>query len=128
MKFAVTVGETTEMVEVSGEAGRYRLTIGSEVWEVDGRLTAQGIRPRKARHGRWAPSSIGEILRDSLYKGEAYYNRTQPAELHQPYGPRGRKAENDPAARGGRERVEIMRVLERDGDDHDDREGGNDPT
>jgi biotin carboxyl carrier protein len=43
VKFAVTVGETTELVEVSGEAGRYRLTIGSEVWEVDGRLTAQGI-------------------------------------------------------------------------------------
>jgi hypothetical protein len=31
VKFAVTVGETTELVEVSGEAGRYRLTIGSEV-------------------------------------------------------------------------------------------------
>jgi biotin carboxyl carrier protein len=30
-------------VEVSGESGRYRLTIGAEVWEVDGRLTAQGI-------------------------------------------------------------------------------------
>ena len=43
MKFAVTVGDTTETVEVSGEAGRYRLTIGSEVWEVDGRLTGQGI-------------------------------------------------------------------------------------
>jgi len=43
VKFAVTVGETTELVEVSGEAGHYRLTIGSEVWEVDGRLTAQGI-------------------------------------------------------------------------------------
>jgi site-specific DNA recombinase len=55
------------------------------------RLTTQGIRPRKARHGRWAPSSIGEIFRDSLYKGEAYYNRTQPAEICQPYGPRSRK-------------------------------------
>jgi biotin carboxyl carrier protein len=43
VKFAVTVGDTTEMVEVTGEAGHYRLTIGSEVWEVDGRLTAQGI-------------------------------------------------------------------------------------
>jgi biotin carboxyl carrier protein len=43
VKFAVTIGDTTEMVEVSGEAGHYRLTIGSEVWEVDGRLTAQGI-------------------------------------------------------------------------------------
>jgi len=43
VKFAVTVGDTTEMVEVSGEAGRYRLTIGSEVWEADGRSTAPGI-------------------------------------------------------------------------------------
>ena len=36
VKFAVTVGDTTEMVEVTGESGCYRLTIGSEVWEVDG--------------------------------------------------------------------------------------------
>jgi len=43
VKFAVTVGDATETVEVSGEAGTYRLTIGSEVWEVDARLTAQGI-------------------------------------------------------------------------------------
>jgi len=43
VKFVVTIGDTTERVEVSGEAGRYRLTIGTEVWEVDGRLTAQGI-------------------------------------------------------------------------------------
>jgi len=43
VKFAVTVGDATEMVEVSGEAGHYRLTMGSEVWEVDARLTAQGI-------------------------------------------------------------------------------------
>jgi biotin carboxyl carrier protein len=43
MKFVVTIGDATETVEVSGEAPRYRVTIGSEVWEVDGRLTAQGI-------------------------------------------------------------------------------------
>jgi acetyl/propionyl-CoA carboxylase alpha subunit len=43
MKFVATIGDTSETVEVSGTAGRYRLTIGSEVWEVDGRLTAQGI-------------------------------------------------------------------------------------
>ena len=43
MKFVVTVGDASETVEVSGEAGRYRLTIGPEVWDVDGRLTAQGI-------------------------------------------------------------------------------------
>jgi pyruvate carboxylase subunit B len=43
VKFAVTVGDATEIVEVTGEVGHYRLTIGSQVWEVDGRLTAQGI-------------------------------------------------------------------------------------
>jgi glutaconyl-CoA/methylmalonyl-CoA decarboxylase subunit gamma len=43
VKFAVTVGDTTETVEVTGEASQYRLMIGAEVWEVDGRLTAQGI-------------------------------------------------------------------------------------
>ena len=43
MKFVVTIGDATETVEVSGEAPRYRVTIGSEGWEVDGRLTAQGI-------------------------------------------------------------------------------------
>jgi len=43
VKFVVTVGDASETVEVSGDAGRYRLTIGPEVWDVDGRLTAQGI-------------------------------------------------------------------------------------
>jgi len=37
------------------------------------RLTAQGIPPRKASPRGWAQSSVIEMLRDSLYKGEAYY-------------------------------------------------------
>src|SRR5436190_23918928 len=43
MKFVATIGDRAERVEVTGAHGRYRLTIGSEVWEVDARLTAQGI-------------------------------------------------------------------------------------
>ena len=39
--------------------------------------------------GQWAQSSVIEILRDSIYKGEAYYNRTQPGDLRRPYGLRG---------------------------------------
>jgi len=54
------------------------------------RLTAQGIRPRKARHGRWAPRSMGALLRDALSKGAAYDHRPHPAEICQPYGPRDR--------------------------------------
>ena len=53
------------------------------------RLTVQGIPPRKSQYGRWAQSSVIEILRDAVYKGEAYYNRTQPGDVRRPYGRRG---------------------------------------
>ncbi len=55
------------------------------------RLTVQGIPPRKSKYGRWAQSSVIEILRDSVYKGEAYYNRTQPGDVRRPYGQHGLK-------------------------------------
>ena len=43
MKYVATLGGKAHVVEVAGGEGRYRLTVGDEVWEVDGRLTAQGI-------------------------------------------------------------------------------------
>jgi biotin carboxyl carrier protein len=43
MKFIATVDGRATPVDVSGEDGRYRLTIGEQVWDVDARLTAQGI-------------------------------------------------------------------------------------
>src|SRR5215470_2264837 len=55
------------------------------------RLTAQGIAPRKASPRGWAQSSVIEMLRDSLYKGEAYYNRTQPGDARRPHGRHGLK-------------------------------------
>jgi len=55
------------------------------------RLTAQGIPPRKASRRGWAQSSVIEMLRDSIYKGEAYYNRTQPGDVRRPHGLRGLK-------------------------------------
>ena len=72
-------------------------------YAIQRRLTAQGIRPRKAKHGRWAQSSLIEILRDSIYKGQAYYNRTQASESRQPYGPRGHQ-DRIPGNRQGRSR------------------------
>jgi site-specific DNA recombinase len=53
------------------------------------RLTVQGIPPRKSSPRGWAQSSVIEILRDSIYKGEAYDNRTQPGDVRRPYGPHG---------------------------------------
>ena len=43
MRFVATVDGAAQPVEVTGGDGRYRLTIGGEVWDVDARLTAQGI-------------------------------------------------------------------------------------
>jgi biotin carboxyl carrier protein len=43
MKYVATVGERSEVVDVAGTSGRYRITIGDRTWDVDARLTAQGI-------------------------------------------------------------------------------------
>jgi pyruvate carboxylase subunit B len=43
VKYVATLDNITHVVEVSGGDGRYRLSIGDEVWDVDARLTAQGI-------------------------------------------------------------------------------------
>lgn len=46
MKYVATVGGQTREIDVhavKGAEGRYRLTIGDEAWDVDARLTAQGI-------------------------------------------------------------------------------------
>ncbi len=43
MKFVAAVGPRAETVEVSGGAGRYQVTVGEQVWDVDARLTASGI-------------------------------------------------------------------------------------
>ena len=43
MKYVATVNDQPRLVNVTGADGRYRVTLGDEVWEVDARLTAQGI-------------------------------------------------------------------------------------
>jgi len=43
VRFVATLEDGVERVEVRGSDGRYRLSIGDAVWEVDARLTAQGI-------------------------------------------------------------------------------------
>jgi len=43
MKYVVTVGDRSEVVEIAGADGRYRIAFGSEVWEVDARATGPGM-------------------------------------------------------------------------------------
>jgi biotin carboxyl carrier protein len=44
LRYIVTVGDRVEPVEVTREAGRYRVVLGGEVWDVDARAPAPGIR------------------------------------------------------------------------------------
>lgn len=43
MKLVATIEGRAQPVEVTGADGRYRLTIGDEVWDVDARLSPQGF-------------------------------------------------------------------------------------
>jgi biotin carboxyl carrier protein len=42
MKFVATIGDQVEAVDITGSDGRYRVTIGDQVWEVDARAIAPG--------------------------------------------------------------------------------------
>jgi biotin carboxyl carrier protein len=42
VRFAATVGDAVEMIEVVGADGRFRVTIGEHVWDVDARLSPPG--------------------------------------------------------------------------------------
>jgi biotin carboxyl carrier protein len=43
VKFVATVGGDVHVVDVVLAEGRYRVTLGEQVWDVDARLTPQGI-------------------------------------------------------------------------------------
>lgn len=43
MKFAATLDDQTHLIEVTEAGDRFRVRVGEEVWEVDARLSAQGI-------------------------------------------------------------------------------------
>ena len=43
MKLVATVGSRTHVVEVTQSGGLYRVTVDAQAWDVDARLTAQGI-------------------------------------------------------------------------------------
>ena len=42
MKYVATRAGTSDVVEISGGDGRYRVTLGDEVWDVDARLSPPG--------------------------------------------------------------------------------------
>jgi site-specific DNA recombinase len=72
---------------------RYRWLVeeGLSSSAIQRRLLEQEVPTRKAHTQGWAQSTVIDILRSPLYKGEARYNRTQSADVRRPRGMRGLK-------------------------------------
>ena len=71
------------------------------------RLTLQGVPTRQHNRRGWAQSTVIEILRDSVYKGDGAYNRTGPGDTQRPYMQRGLKDQ-----RPGNRRARVRRPQE----------------
>jgi site-specific DNA recombinase len=70
---------------------RWLVEEGLSSYAIQRRLLEEGVPTRKAHTQGWAQSTVIDILRSPLYKGEARYNRTQIADVHRPHGARGFK-------------------------------------
>jgi len=79
---------------------RWLVEDGLSSYAIQRRLLEQQIPTRKAHTQGWAQSTVIDILRSPLYKGEARYNRTQLAEAHRPHGKRGFKDQRPGNGRG----------------------------
>jgi biotin carboxyl carrier protein len=83
MKFVATVGATVERVDVTGGEGRYQVTIGDRVWEVDARLTPPGICSLLVDGASWVADVTPEA--DALaveVAGERYVIRIEEEIRH----------------------------------------------
>jgi len=99
------------MNEAEAEVVRqmYRWCVEEQLssYAIHKRLTLQGIPTRKHNRRGWAQSTVIEILRDSVYKGEGVYNRTAPGDSQRPYMQRGLKDQ-----RPGNRRTRVRRPQE----------------
>ena len=59
-------------------------------YAVAGRLTARGV-PTRGGQGAWRQSTVSDILRKDIYRGETYYNRTMAVDAKRPHMARGFK-------------------------------------
>ena len=77
-----------EINETDAEVVRqmYRWLIEEEMSsaEIAKRLSLLGIKTRKGGKKQWGQSTVIDILRNPVYKGQAYYNRTMQADAVTP--------------------------------------------
>jgi hypothetical protein len=60
-------------------------------YAIEKRLVTQGVPARTRNRTGWRQSSVIGILRNPLYRGEAYYNRTMAVDAKRPHKSKGLK-------------------------------------
>jgi site-specific DNA recombinase len=71
-KIEINLNESKNVELIFKLIGEQKNSIRKVIIELD-RL---GIKPRKSKRGVWTTSTLSQILRDTVYIGKAYYNRT----------------------------------------------------
>jgi len=95
--FRKTDSTPAQLLVDPGEAAivqqMYRWLVEEQLssYAIQQRLTDQGLPTRGHNAQGWAQSSVIHILRNPLYKGEAWYNRTQVADARRPHRQTGFK-------------------------------------
>jgi len=80
----------SQLLVDTGEAAivqqMYRWLVEEQLssYAIQQRLTDQGLPTRRPNTQGWAQSRVIHILRNSIYTGEAWYNRTQVADARRP--------------------------------------------
>jgi site-specific DNA recombinase len=69
-------------------------------YAIQRRLLEHHVPTRKAHTQGWAQSTVVDILRSPLYKGDAWYNRKQKTDASRPHGTRGFKDRRQGNGRG----------------------------
>ena len=77
--------------EVVRQIFRWCVEDGMTCYAMEKLLREQGVPTRKGRALGWYQSTIGDILRDTVYKGVGYYNRTKRVDAKKPVGSTGFK-------------------------------------
>jgi site-specific DNA recombinase len=77
--------------EVVRQIFRWCVEDGLSCYAMEKLLRERGIPTRKGRALGWYQSTVGDILRDTVYKGLGYYNRTKRVDAKKPVGGMGFK-------------------------------------
>jgi site-specific DNA recombinase len=77
--------------EVVRQIFRWCVEDGLTCYAMEKLLREQGVPTRKGRALGWYQSTVGDILRDTVYKGLGYYNRTKRVDAKKPVGAMGFK-------------------------------------